>query len=176
MFLLTIPKGEHSGKCRINCQPAEFRVTEGTISFRMDGEADWQERQILDQSDSGDLVQYFCDDGPESEGPYTVIEPGIDQQGQTERFYWLAINGPSVSAGPIPLPRTVRAYPVPEQMIGFRTREEQLAIQKFLLTAPISEVTRFMTEEMPRKLRDGQVVAFKLAKPDAPSEQTIWVS
>jgi len=78
MFFLTLPKGERSGKCRINGQAAEFRVTAQAISFRYDGETDWQERRILDQSDGGKLVQYFCDDGPASEGPYTIIHPALE--------------------------------------------------------------------------------------------------
>lgn len=63
MFFLTLPKGERSGNCRINGQSAEFCVTAETISFRYDGETEWQQRRILDSSENGKLVQYFCDDG-----------------------------------------------------------------------------------------------------------------
>jgi hypothetical protein len=176
MFFLTLPKGERTGNCRINGQAAEFRVTAQAISFRYDGETDWQERRILDSSENGKLVQYFCDDEPSSEGPYCVIKPSIGPEPEdNELFYWLAINGPSVAASSIPMSCTVRVSPVPEQMIGFRSREEQLAIQKFLLTAPMSKVEKFMKEEMPRKLQNGEVVGIKLKNPEPyTTGQTLW--
>lgn len=176
MFFLTLPKGKRSGNCRINGQSAEFRVTTETISFRYDGETEWQERRILDQCDGGKLVQYFCDDGPASEGPYSVLKPAIvPDQEDNEMFFWLAINGPTAAASSIPMPCTVRVSPVPEQMIGFRSREEQLAVQKFLLTAPMSEVENFMKEEMPRKLQSGEVIGIKMKNPEPyTTGQTHW--
>lgn len=98
--------------------------------------------------EDGDLIRYSCDDGPGSEGPSIVMRPATTT-GNDEQFYWLAINGASVAASGIPMPVTVRVHPTPEQLIGFRTREAHLATQNLLLTAPISEVDKFMQNEMP---------------------------
>jgi hypothetical protein len=176
MFFLTLPKGERTGNCRINGQAAEFRVTDQAINFRYEGETEWQERCILDSCDSGNLVQYFCDDGSGSEGPYSIIQPAVVPESEVnELYYWLAINGPSVAASSIPMPRTVRVSPVPEQMIGFRSRDEQLAIQKFLLTAPMSQVEKFMKKEMPRKLKNGEVIGIKMKNPEPfTTGETMW--
>lgn len=174
MLILSIPKSEPAGSCRINGQPAEYRVGPDFLEFRYEGEEAWDRRGILEVIANGTLVQYFCDDGPASEGPYCVIQP-VAARKSDEQFYWLAINGASVAASSIPLPVTVRVSPTPEQLIGFRSREEQVAAQQFFLNAPIKEVSRYMNEELLDKIKSGEVAYTKPDKPEPPTTgATLW--
>ena len=74
MLFLSLPKNEPTGTCRINGQRAEYRVHQDHLEFRYEGQEAWDRRRILDASDNGELIQYFCDDGQESEGPYQKQE------------------------------------------------------------------------------------------------------
>ena len=58
----------------------------------------------------------------------------------TDKYFWIAINGASVAAQPMAIEGTPYVWPTPEQLIGYRTFEEQHKVQQFLLTAPIEEV------------------------------------
>jgi hypothetical protein len=65
--------------------------------------------------------------------------------------------------------------PTPEQLVGFRTREEQLAIQKFLITAPIEKVNKFIAKELPRKIKSGEVAYIRPPNPEPPTRgATMW--
>jgi hypothetical protein len=45
--MLTIPQNERSGTCRINGEPAEFRIEAGFLSFKYAGADAWDRRRIL---------------------------------------------------------------------------------------------------------------------------------
>ncbi len=174
MLLLFLPKSKPTGHCRINGETAEYRVLQDHLEFRYEGLEAWDRRRILDSFLDGDLIRYTCDDGPDSEGPYIVIRPDAIPNSD-EQFFWLAINGASVAASGVPMPMTVRVQPTPDQLIGIRTRDAQLAAQQFLLTAPIGEVDKFMKEEMPRKFNSGEVVYIRPENPEPPTRgQTAW--
>ncbi len=174
MLMLTLPKSEPTGTCRINGESAQYRVSQDHLEFRYEGQEAWDRRRILDAFQDGDLIRYTCDNGPESEGPYVVVRPQTAPQ-QDEEFYWLAINGASCAASSVPLRPTLQVHPTPEQLIGFRTRDEQLSVQQFLLSAPIDEVEKFMREEMPRKVHAGEVLYIRPANPEPPTRgTTLW--
>lgn len=84
MLFLTLPKGERSGTCRINGQAAEFRVQPGAIMFRYEGEAEWNQRHILDVIHDGEYSRYVCDNGPGSTGPYTIIHPALEDNAEAK--------------------------------------------------------------------------------------------
>ena len=174
MLLLSLPKSEPAGTCRINGKPAEYRVDSEHLEFRFQGENAWDRRRILDAFQDGDLIRYSCDDGLGSPGPFVIVRPQAIPN-QNEEFYWLAINGASCAASGFPIPRSIRVRPTPEQLIGFQSRDEQLAVQRFLLTAPITEIDRFMREKMPRKIKSGEAVYIRPDNPEPPTKgATIW--
>lgn len=176
MLMLSIPKAEPAGNCRINGKSAEYRVDSDHLEFRYEGEDAWDRRRILDAFHDGDVIRYSCDDGPGSTGPYLILRPQA-APAQEEKFYWLAINGASCAASGVPLPPTVRVTPTPEQLIGFRSREEHLATKKFLMTASIADVERFMREEMSRRVKNGEVAYIRPASPEPPTRGiTMWLS
>lgn len=173
MLLLSLPKSKPTGTCRINGKPAEYLVLQAHLEFRYEGEDSWDRRRILDALPDGDLIRFTCDDGPGSQEPYVVIRPQTGTQ--SDNFYWLAINGASVAASSLPMPLTVTVRPIPEQLIGYRTRKAQFAAQEFLLTASISEVASFMANEMPGKIESGEVVYIRPNNPEPPTTgATLW--
>ena len=90
-------------------------------------------------------------------------------------FWWLAINGASCAASPCALRPSVEVIPTPEQLLGFPTRDEQIQVQTFLLTAPINDVERFLVELTPRVL-SGEVEAIRPENPQPPTEgPTQWI-
>ena len=79
-------------------------------------------------------------------------ENGCNGQGDTDtlnNWWWLAINGASCTASPVAMPPNLNVSPTPEQLMGFRTRQEQLSAQKLMLNAPISKVRRYMEKTIP---------------------------
>lgn len=61
--------------------------------------------------------------------------------------------------------------------MGFKTRDEQLAAQRLLLHAPMSEVTRYMGRTFPALIRTGDVVYIRPANPQPPTEgPTFWLA
>ena len=90
-------------------------------------------------------------------------------------WWWLAVNGPSCAACCFPAQAEVlKVCPVPEQLIGFRTREEQLAAQKFLITAPLNKVTEYMAT-LPSKIDADEVAYVRPRNPEPPTRgATIW--
>lgn len=95
----------------------------------------------------------------------------------SSKYFWLAVNGASCAAsGLLALPTTLQVRPTPEQLLGFKTREEQLATQKFLLTAPIEEIAAFM-QSLPDKIERGEILYMRPANPEPPTKgQTIWIA
>lgn len=94
-----------------------------------------------------------------------------------KQWWWLAVNGPSCTACGFPIrPDQFEVCPVPEQLIGFRTREEQLAAQKFLLTAPIKQVKDYMAS-LPSKIDAGETAYVRPRNSEPPTrEPTIWAT
>lgn len=97
-----------------------------------------------------------------------------DPNSDDDVFFWLAINQSSAAACPMAMPLDVLASPTPETLLGFRTREQQIDVQKLLLTAPIEKVRSFMQESLPKMVQSGEVVCIKPQNPQKPSSQTIW--
>lgn len=92
------------------------------------------------------------------------------------KWYWIAVNGPSCAASSVPMPATVSVRPTPEQLIGFRSREEQLKAQHFLLTAPIGEVEKYMRTTLLAKYEKGEVAVIHPKAPDPPTAgPTCWM-
>ncbi len=97
-----------------------------------------------------------------------------DPHSDDDVFFWLAINQSSAAACPMAMPLNIQVSPTPETLLGFRTRKEQMDVQKLLLTAPIEQVRRFMQDSLPKMVQSGEVVCIKPEKPQKPSDQTIW--
>jgi hypothetical protein len=95
---------------------------------------------------------------------------------EKRRWWWIAINGASCAASSFPLPATVRVIPTPEQLLGFRTREEQMAAQRLLLTGPVKKVRRYMSKTIPARVRGGEVAYIRPSQPEPPTHgPTQWV-
>jgi hypothetical protein len=95
--------------------------------------------------------------------------------GAGQEYWWLAVNGSSVAACFLPAPRTIRARPTPEHLIGFPTREEQQAAQRFLRQAPPDEAARFMTEQLLPRVRSGELAYIRPENPQPPLKgPTAW--
>ena len=100
----------------------------------------------------------------------------MSTQNQTKKkkYFWLALNGPSVAATAIPLSNDLSVTPTPEQLIGFSTFEEAKRIQQFLLTAPMEEVVKYM-ESLPPRIRSGEVQYIRPENPEPYTEgATAW--
>lgn|GEM_PF-5034765 len=97
------------------------------------------------------------------------------EQLSADEWWWLAVNRASCAACVVQLrAEGVAASPVPEQLIGFRTREEQLEIQQFLITASIDDVSRYMAT-LPAKIKSGEVAYVRPRNPEPPKNgPTSW--
>ena len=84
-------------------------------------------------------------------------------------WWWIAINGASCTACFIPCTESVAVSPVPELLLGFKTQDEQLEVQHFLLTAPTDEVAKYM-KSLPSKIRSGEVHYIRPENPEPPTE------
>lgn len=93
----------------------------------------------------------------------------------TDEWWWLAVNGASCAASPVPIRSDdVQVFPIPEQLIGFRTREEQVKIQEFVMTAPIDDVNRYMTS-LSAAIDSGEVAYVRPQNPEPPTQgSTLW--
>ena len=92
---------------------------------------------------------------------------------KSTKRYWLAVNGASVAVtcvpGPIPT-----VTPTPTQLFGLPTREEQLAMQEFLLTQPIPAVTAKL-ESLRPWVMSGEIIVVSPANPEPPTQGvTAW--
>jgi hypothetical protein len=90
-------------------------------------------------------------------------------------WWWLAVNGASCAASLVQARAAdLEVAPVPEQMIGFRTREEQTEVQQFLLKAPIEEVNQYMASLGPR-IASGEIAYLRPRNPEPPTRgPTMW--
>jgi hypothetical protein len=94
-----------------------------------------------------------------------------------EQWWWLAVNGASCAACSFPLRADLIVTPTPEQLLGFRTQEEQLEVQRFLLEAPIHEVDAFLTTHVPPRIARGEVAYIRPPAPEAPTRgETMWMT
>jgi hypothetical protein len=82
-------------------------------------------------------------------------------------WWWIAINGPSCAASSVPLPISVVVSPIPEHLLGFRTREEQMTTLRFLLNARLADVETFMTVKIPTKIRSREIVYRRPHNPES---------
>jgi len=97
-----------------------------------------------------------------------------DRVNPKDSWWWLAVNGASCAASSAPLPSNIIVSPTPEQLLGFRTREDQVAAQKLLLTAPMEDVNRFM-ETFATKVKSGEVAYVRPEAPEPPTDgPTAW--
>lgn len=93
---------------------------------------------------------------------------------KTARYFWLAINGPSVAISSIPLSTKVSVSPTPELLIGFEDFSEAKKIQHFLLTAKIRNVNKYI-QTIPQKLKSNEVQhVIQPKKPEPCSHTTLW--
>ncbi|MBX3444358.1 MAG: hypothetical protein KF774_18295 [Planctomyces sp.] len=91
-----------------------------------------------------------------------------------KRYYWIALNGPSVAATTIPLSKNLSVSPTPEQLLGFSTYDEAKRIQHFLLTSPMEEVVKYI-ESLPPRIRSGEVQYIRPTNPEPYTEGiTAW--
>jgi hypothetical protein len=93
-------------------------------------------------------------------------------------YYWLAINGGSVAISNMPLKTgEFKVAPTPEHLLGFATLRDARLIQRFLLEAPLPDVTEYMTtggkcEDLP-----APVIVCHPIKPQPPTRgTTVWLS
>jgi hypothetical protein len=137
-----------------------------------------EERAIMEHSE-GYVLGVIESLGDEIENPDPSDEdqpgPTDDIHSSPEDWWWLAVNGPSCAACGFPVQaERLKVQPVPEQMIGFRTREEQFAAQKFLITAPIKKVTEYMAS-LPSRIDAGEVAYIRPSNPEPPTRgATVW--
>lgn len=82
-----------------------------------------------------------------------------------KRYYWLALNGPTVTWSMAPLSEKLSVTPTPEQLIGFSTYEEAKRVQHFLVTAPMEKVAEYM-ESLPPKIRSGEIQILRPKNPE----------
>jgi hypothetical protein len=93
MFLLTLPKGDTRGTCRINGKHAEYQSLDNPkngpyIIWRYADEnasPHWERRNILVADEGKDCngvecISYTCDDGqgPGERPPYVLVSPTAD--------------------------------------------------------------------------------------------------
>lgn len=92
-----------------------------------------------------------------------------------QNWWWIAINGASCAAAGIPNTSPPTVVPTPEQLIGFRTREEQLAAQQLILKEPIEQVREYM-QSLGSRVEAGEVRYFRPNHPEPPTRgSTQWI-
>jgi hypothetical protein len=93
------------------------------------------------------------------------------------KYYWLAINGESVAASELAVePERVCCSPVPSQLLGFRTREEQLRARRLLLAAPAEHVEEWVARAC-ADVRVGCIAVINPPNPEPPSKgPTVWMA
>lgn len=94
-------------------------------------------------------------------------------ESQQQLYYWIAINGPSCAASPIPFPGSIRVSPRPHILIGFKTRQDAASAQRLVLTSRIGRIRKFLAKCRVR----NDVVYRKLDSPEKPTkDQTMWMA
>jgi len=144
MFTISLPTTVKVGDtvdCRINGAAARVTWRDTDTLVIEPGDA----RQIISLGRDRNLIHFTCGaaglgkDDYVRNGPICYVKPNK----KAREYYWLATNGSSVAACPVPATSDeidTACTPTPQQLFGFPTREEQLAAQKFLLTAPMPHV------------------------------------
>lgn len=90
-------------------------------------------------------------------------------------YWWLAINGASCAASPIPLPDHVAVRPTPERLLGYRTQAEQLDDQHRFLHHPADSVRNYVRQLLPMKVKAGEIRQIVPEKPERPTTETQWI-
>ena len=120
MLFLSLAKSEKEGTCRINGEPAEYRVLQHYLDIRIQGAEAWSRRRILDAYQDGDQIHYSCDDGTGTEELSNDVESDLDSTDDSN--FRLAINGASVTASGVPWPRLrhelLKAIPGWEELVN----------------------------------------------------------
>jgi hypothetical protein len=110
-------------------------------------------------------------------GAFASDDSGVGDRKDDSWRWWVAINGSSVAASPAALPPTVKVNPTPERLLGFRTQQEQLQVQQFLLNAPIDKVGDYMVNTVPAKISNGEILHQQPAAPQPqPKGPTLWMA
>jgi hypothetical protein len=85
---------------------------------------------------------------------------------EPKKYWWLAVNGPSVAASPVPLPvNGFGVTPVPEQLFGFATKDEQAEAQVRMVSGTPQDLRRYFRRELAPKVKAGKVAYFRPGKP-----------
>ena len=87
--------------------------------------------------------------------------------------YWLAINGQTFVVSSRPFVKVV-VRPTPQMLIGYLTRDEQLAAFYLFLNAPIWKVNAYL-ERLPTLALNNVIVVKEFRKPGQPNENPIWI-
>lgn len=89
-------------------------------------------------------------------------------------WYWIAINGASAAVCPFPCP-DVEARPTPQMLLGLKTRDKQLDLQKFLLTASNTDIDAFFYGEFAKLVESGEIKEVIPDSAEPPThEETMW--
>jgi len=87
------------------------------------------------------------------------------------KYYWLAVNGASCAACPIPTTAAkIKCTPTPEVYVDFPTEQEQKETKQLMLKAPIEEVRRHNLWLGQRK----DIVFLYQDNPEQPGKHTFW--
>lgn len=89
--------------------------------------------------------------------------------------WWLAVNGASCAASPMPLPDTLVVRPTPERLLGYRTQAEQLDDQRRFLQHPLDSVRNYVRQILPMKVKAGDIKQRLFERPEPPTKQTLWL-
>jgi hypothetical protein len=176
MFMIAMPKDFTVGQtadCRINGKPQRLTWRDEDTLVIEPGDA----RKILTAHRSRELIHFACGDAGLDKADYGCDGPVVYEKPPARReYWWLAVNGASVSACSFPAQEDrVACHPTPEQLIGFPTQEEQMEAQRFLLTADIPAIRRRMQDWVPR-MRKGEMAYIRPEQPEPPtSGPTAWV-
>ncbi len=165
--MLAIHNAEVHGLQAFEGDPAAGRrpVSAGDLRNRL--------QALLDQPIGG---------GTDEHSPSIKAQSGSDVSARHDEtrptlWWWLAINGPSCSASAVALPAVIEVKPTPQLLIGFRSRDEQVAAQELILRAPISTVRRFLCITILARIFRGEVISIRPATPEPPTHgQTLWLA
>lgn len=150
---------------------------------------------ILDAFDDEGQIHFSAASHGKEDSPHTIVRPVAESADATQminqgnaireslgipplaendkKWYWIAINGPSVALCPVPV-STILAHPTPQQLIGFASLEEAQQAQTFLLTAPINEVKAKM-QEWAERINVKEMAYHRPASPQPPTHgPTEW--
>ncbi len=129
---------------------AKIKISAGDVRTMLSGKESYP---MQDQIDS--IHGHYC---------------GKQTDAEEREYYWLAINGDSCAACPIPMAKQPSCKPNPELYIGLDSQEKQTAAQQFLLTAPQEKIVG----QVEQWEKEGAKV-FRSALPaEKPSSQTDW--